>query len=81
MTPAAATAAFLRQYDPDARQVAIRYSPLRRVPARDVLTNLTLAEAGADPASRDEPAISVVASARWRLRRRGRRAALPGRGR
>jgi hypothetical protein len=58
MTPAAATAAFLRQYDPDARQVAIRYSPLRRVPGRDVLTNLTLAEAGADPASR-EPAITL----------------------
>jgi hypothetical protein len=58
MTPAAATAAFLRQYDPDARQVAIRYRPMR-VPARDVLTNLTLAEAGADPAT-NEPAISVL---------------------
>ncbi len=58
MTPAAATAAFLRQYDPDARQIAIRYSPIRRVRARDVLANLTLAEAGADPAS-PEPAITL----------------------
>ena len=58
ITPAAATAAFLTQYDPDARQVAIRYSPLRRVPARDVLTNLTLADTGADPVSR-EPVITL----------------------
>ena len=58
ITPTAATAAFLRHYDPDAAQVAIRYSPLRRLPARDVLTNLTLAEAGTDPSAR-EPAITM----------------------
>ena len=59
MTPAAATAAFLRTYDPDSRQVAIRYSPIRRVRARDLLTNLTLAEAGTDPASGEAPAIAL----------------------
>jgi hypothetical protein len=59
MTPAAATAALLRTYDPDSRQIAIRYSPIRRVRARDLLTNLTLAEAGADPVSHEAPAITL----------------------
>jgi len=59
MTPTPATGALLRQFDPDSRQLAIQYDPIRRVRARDMLTNLTLAEAGADPALRDAPTITL----------------------
>jgi hypothetical protein len=58
ITPASATAAFLDRYDPDSRQVAIRYDPVHRVSAQDMLSNLTLAES-TRPATRDAPAIAV----------------------
>jgi hypothetical protein len=58
ITPASGTAAFLDRYDPDSRQIAIRYGPMRPVSLEDVLSNLTLAET-MGPATRDAPAIAV----------------------
>jgi hypothetical protein len=58
ITPASGTAAFLDRYDPDSRQITIRYGPVHRVSPQDVLSSLTLAES-MGPATRDAPAIAV----------------------
>jgi hypothetical protein len=52
VTPTRATAALLQRFDPDAGQVAVRYGPLRRVRARDLLPQLTLAGASLAPETR-----------------------------
>ena len=58
-TPAAATVAFLQRLDPDGHQLVARYSPIRRVRARDVLGNLTLADTSVNPPSPDGAAVAL----------------------
>jgi hypothetical protein len=59
VTPATGSMAFLRRYDPDSAQFAVRDKPLRRVRMRDVLANLTLADAVGDPAMQKEPSAAL----------------------
>jgi hypothetical protein len=59
ITPATGAMAFLRQYDPDSGQFAVRDRPLRRVRMRDVLANMTLAEDIGNPPLQKEPAAAL----------------------
>jgi hypothetical protein len=58
-TLAPATSALLRSFDPDSRQVMIRYGPIRRIRMRDALKDLTLAESVVDPLTHEAPAIGL----------------------
>jgi hypothetical protein len=59
VTPTRATAALLHRLDPETAQVAVRYGPLQRVRARDVLPQLTLAEASAAPKTGNIPDLAL----------------------
>jgi hypothetical protein len=48
LTPTAGNIALLRQYDPSRRQLAIQYSPLARIPQRDVPLNVAIVTDGLD---------------------------------
>ena len=56
LTPAPATAAFLRRFNPDSGQAVIRYSPIRRVRKRDVLAAMTLADVAP---TRESPGLAL----------------------
>ena len=70
LTPATGAMAFLRRYDPDSGQFAVRDRPPRRVRMRDVLANITLAEDVGDPATAEGAGSCAVSPARRRLRHR-----------
>ena len=59
LTPATGTVAFLQRYDPDSGQIAVRYGPLRRARLRDVLKDLTLADAMPDARPPTDPLVAL----------------------
>ena len=57
---ATGTVAFLRRYDPDSRQLALRDRPLGRLRMRDVLANLTLVDETLDPPTHTDPSVQLL---------------------
>jgi hypothetical protein len=55
LRPVVASLALLRQYDPDSRQLALRYAPLRRLTLSDLPPRLVLADAWPASIPRDRP--------------------------